>query len=214
MIDGHLRLLLAWNAAINLTAARDPLELARRHVLDSLAAVPELRRLGARAFVDIGSGGGFPGIPLAAALPAERALLVESIRKKASFLEAAVFATGLAPTVEVAAVRVEDVATDPRQRERWPAVVARAVAPLPELVELSFPLLAHGGSLVAWKSDDSDEELEAGRRAVAGLGGGRIRIVGGVSPGRPDHQLVIATKRGATGAAYPRQPAARARRPW
>jgi len=147
-------------------------------------------------------------------LPAEQALLVESIRKKASFLETAVAATGLAPTVEVAAVRIEDLAADPRQREGWQAVVARAVAPLPELVELSFPLLAQGGSLVAWKSDDSDEELEAGRRAVAGLGGGRIRTVGGVSPGRPDHHLVVATKRGATGAAYPRQPAARARRPW
>ena len=70
-IDGHVRLLLAWNVAINLTAIRDPVEVARRHVLDSLAAVPAppARR---SAFVDIGSGGGFPGIPLAAALPAER----------------------------------------------------------------------------------------------------------------------------------------------
>jgi len=179
--------------------------------------VPELRRLGVRTFVDIGSGGGFPGIPLAAALPAERALLVESIRKKASFLEAAVAATGLAATVEVAAVRAEDVAADPGHRERWPAVVARAVASLPDLVELSFPLLARGGSLVAWKSgrdERDDDELAAGRRAVEGLGGGRIRVVEGVSPGRPDHRLVVATKRGATGSAYPRQPAARARRPW
>ena len=147
-------------------------------------------------------------------MPAERALLIESIRKKASFLETAVAATGLAPAVEVAPARVEDLAADPRQRERWPAVVARAVAPLPALVELAFPLLARGGSLVAWKSDRDDEELEAGRRAVEGLGGGRIRVVDGVSPGRPDHRLVVATKRGATGAAYPRQPAARARRPW
>jgi 16S rRNA (guanine527-N7)-methyltransferase len=131
-----------------------------------------------------------------------------------------VAATGLADALEVARVRAEDLASDPRHRERWPAVVARAVASLPDLVELSFPLLAPGGSLVAWKSDRDDredrddEELAAGRRAVKGLGGGRIRIVAGVSPDRPDHRLVVATKRGATGSAYPRQPAARARRPW
>jgi len=144
-------------------------------------------------------------------------VLVESIRKKASFLETVVAATGLAETVDVAPVRAEDLAADPRHRERWPAVVARAVASLPDLVELSFPLLVRGGSLVAWKTgrdEGDDEELAAGRRAVEGLGGGRIRIVDGVSPGRPDHRLIVATKRGTTGSTYPRQPAARARRPW
>jgi 16S rRNA (guanine527-N7)-methyltransferase len=213
-IDGHVRLLLAWNPAINLTAARDPLEIARRHVLDSLTAIPELRRLGIRSFVDVGSGGGFPGIPLAAALPAERAMLVESIGKKAAFLDVVVGATDLADRVEVAAVRAEEIAADPRHRERWPAVVARAVAALPELVELALPLLATGGSLVAWKGDIDDDELAAGRRAVGGLGGGRVAVVAGVSRAEPGHRLVVATKRGHTGAAFPRSPAARKRRPW
>ena len=81
--------------------------------------MPELRRLGIRSFVDLGSGGGFPGIPLAAALPADRALLVESIGKKAAFLDAATVATGLADHVDVAAIRAEDLAADPRHRERW-----------------------------------------------------------------------------------------------
>ena len=85
----HLRLLLAWNTAINLTAIRDPTEAVRRHVLDSLTAVPILRERGIDALVDLGSGGGFPGLPLAAVLPARRALLVESVAKKARFLEVA-----------------------------------------------------------------------------------------------------------------------------
>ena len=207
-------MLLAWNAAINLTAVRDPVEIARRHVVDSLAAVPLLRRLGARSFVDIGSGGGFPGIPLAAALPAERAVLVESIRKKAAFLEAAAGATGLGERVVVAARRAEDLAAEADHRQRWPAVVARAVGSLAELVELAFPLLGRGGSLVAWKGELAEDELAVGRRAVAGLGGGRVSVVPAAAPGLAGHRFVVATKRSATGAAYPRSPAARRSRPW
>jgi 16S rRNA (guanine527-N7)-methyltransferase len=114
----------------------------------------------------------------------------------------------------VAPSRAEDVAADPGQRERWPAALARAVGSLAELVELSFPLLAPGGSLVAWKGDLADDEVAAGRRAVAALGGGRVAIVAAPSPGQPGHRLVIVTKRGHTDAAYPRSPANRRRRPW
>ena len=120
-IDDHLRLLLAWTAAINLTSIRDPVAAATRHVLDSLAAVALLRDLDVGRLLDLGSGGGYPGIPLAAAIPAD-ALLVESIVKKARFLEVAVAATGLAGRVGVAAVRAEALARDPTGRERWPIV--------------------------------------------------------------------------------------------
>jgi 16S rRNA (guanine527-N7)-methyltransferase len=92
--------------------------------------------------------------------------------------------------------------------------VARAVAGLPELVELAFPLLATGGSLIAWKGDLEEAELAAGRRAVAGLGGGRVAVVQGPSGAAPGHRLVVVTKRGRSGAGYPRSPAARKRQPW
>ncbi len=88
LID-HVRLLLAWNEAINLTAIRSPEAALREHVLDSLAAVPVLRGRALDALLDLGSGGGFPGIPLALVLPARRTLLVESVAKKAAFLTAA-----------------------------------------------------------------------------------------------------------------------------
>ena len=175
-IDGHLRLLLAWTAAINLTAVRDPVTAATAHVLDSLSAVPLLRRHGIDRYVDLGSGGGLPGVPIAAALPATEALLVESVGKKARFLEVAVDAVGLADRVAVEPVRAEALAADPDHRSAWPAVTVRAVAGLAELIELAFPLLRPGGILVAWKRGELVEELAAGRRAATALGGGTVGL--------------------------------------
>lgn len=213
-IAGHVRLLLAWTASINLTAVRDPAEAARLHVVDSLAAVPLLRAAGIDRFVDLGSGGGFPGIPLAIALPARHALLVDSVAKKARFLGITAAALGVDDRVHVAAARAEALAGDPGQRERWPAVTARAVAPLAELVELAFPLLQTGGLLVAWKRGDIDPELAAAERAAAAAGGATFQVVDPRVTSLPRHVLVVVTKRGRTDARFPRDPAERRRRPW
>ena len=212
-IDGHIRLLLAWTRAINLTAIREPRAAAIGHVLDSLSALPTMRALGAARFLDLGSGGGIPGIPLAAALPSERAVLAEPIAKKARFLQTALAATGLDGRVEVAASRAESLAADPRHRDAWPAVTARAVARLDELVELAFPLLAAGGSLIAWKRGNLATELRAGDHAVAALGGGELRVVDVHLAGLPDHRLVVATRTGRVPDGFPRDPASRRRHP-
>jgi 16S rRNA (guanine527-N7)-methyltransferase len=215
-ILGHLRLLLAWTAAVNLTAIRDPDAAVTGHLLDSLAAVPLLRAAGVTRFLDLGSGGGYPGLPLALALPAAAALLVDSIAKKAAFLRVATAAAGVADRVAVAAVRAEALATDGRERERWPAVTVRAVAPLPELVELAFPLLAPGGLLVAWKHARRGEERRRAMVAVAALGGGSVEVVAlpASLPGLADHVLVAVRKEGRTSGDWPRPPAERRRRPW
>ena len=193
-------------------------------MVDSLAAAPILqaRRInGARvgAFLDLASGGGFPGIPLAAVLPLERSALVESalvesVRKKAAFLEAAVEATGLAGRVAVVAARSEELAHDPRHRERWPAVTVRAVGGLDELVELAFPLLVPGGMLIAWKGGDIVEETATAQRAMAAMGGGQIEALPVLAKDLEGHRLVVITKRGRTADGFPRDPAARRRRPW
>ena len=133
-IDDHVRLLLAWTQAINLTAIRDPEQVAVAHVLDSLTAVPWLRAHGVPAFLDLGSGGGYPGLPIAAALPEVTATLVDATAKKARFLAVAAEATGLADRISVLAERAETLAHDPAQRGRWPAVTARAVGALGDLV--------------------------------------------------------------------------------
>jgi 16S rRNA (guanine527-N7)-methyltransferase len=213
-IDGHVRLLLAWTTAINLTAIREPAAVAVSHVIDSLAGLPVLRERGVDRWIDLGSGGGYPGLPLAAAYPAARALLLEPIAKKARFLAVVSTATGLADTVEAAAVRAEALAADPRHRGRWPAVVARAVAPLPELVELAVPLLAPGGYLIAWKRGEIAGELVAADRAIAALGGGTIEVRHASVPGLAGHRLVVVTGGGDVPAAYPRDPGTRRRRPW
>ncbi len=213
-IDGHARLLLAWTTAINLTAIRDPAAVATGHVLDSLAAVPLVERRGVDRGLDLGSGGGYPGLPLAAALPDIAVTLVEPIGKKARFLETVVGATGLADRVTVHQARAETLAASPEHRGRWPLVTARAVASLPELVELAFPLLAPGGALLAWKRADLDAELTAGRRAAVGLGGGRLTVVDPAVPGLAEHRLVVAVRTGRVPDAYPRDPGARRRRPW
>ena len=213
-IDGHARLLLAWTAAINLTAIREPAAVAVGHVVDSLTAVRVLRERGADRSIDLGSGGGYPGIPLAAALPSARTLLLEPIAKKAGFLSVVAAATGLDDTVEAAPVRAEALAADPRHRGRWPAVTARAVASLADLVELAFPLLEPGGCLVAWKRGDIGLELAAADRAIAALGGGTLEVHEVAVPGLDGHKLVIATAHGRSPAAYPRDPATRKRRPW
>jgi 16S rRNA (guanine527-N7)-methyltransferase len=219
-IDGHVRLLVAWNEAINLTSIRDPAQIAIRHVADSLTAVRTIERAAIDAILDLGSGGGFPGLPLAAALPGVEALLIDSVGKKARFLEVAANAVGLANRVRVGAVRAEALAADRRHRERWPAVTVRAVAPLAELVELAFPLLAPGGLLIAWKSGDIDAERATARRAIDALGGGSIEIhpvaVGDtVLAGLAGHCLVLVRRGGrAVAPGYPRDPAVRRRQPW
>lgn len=213
-IDGHARLLLAWTAAINLTAIRDPAAVAIAHVIDSLTGVSVLRDRGVDRLLDLGSGGGYPGIPIAAALPAARALLLEPIRKKAAFIATAADAVGLDAIVQAAPVRAEALAADDRHRGRWPAVTARAVAGLGELIELSFPVLEPGGILVAWKRGDLEREWAGGERAVATMGGGTLEVVPVEVPGLEGHYLVVATAQGAAPAAYPRAPGVRKRRPW
>ncbi len=234
-VETHARLLVAWSASINLTGRRAPEEVALEHVADSLAALPLLRELrrppapGARdrplSLLDLGSGAGYPGLPLAVALPVARAALVDSIGKKAAFLAvAARLATGAvaaagetAPILEVRSERAEALAREPAQRQRWDVLVARAVAALPELVELALPLVRTGGHLVAWKRDDEagslERELGAARRALERVGGSMegVRVEAVPIEGLRDHRLVVVPKIRATPARYPRPPAERRR---
>jgi 16S rRNA (guanine527-N7)-methyltransferase len=231
-IDAHVRLLIAWNEAINLTALRLPELIARGHVLDSLAAAATVDGFlsaaawkGRRSMLDLGSGGGFPGLPLAFAVRPDRVALVDSVNKKAAFLRVAaeagahafVRAGEPAPAIEVLAERAEDLADEPEHRAGWSVVVARAVGSLAELAELALPLLAIGGHLVAWKRDVDGAlraELEAARPTIRSVAGSRP-VVRRIDPagqlGLKDHVLVTVRKSGQTPDGYPRQPGERRR---
>ena len=231
-VDAHVRLLVAWNAHINLSGLRTAQDIARGHVLDALLAVPALHEI-ARGrevtLLDIGSGGGFPGLPLAVALPARRAALVDSIAKKAAFLEAAAAVVDDAlraapaprPKIEALAERAEDLADEPDQRESWDLVVARALGTVAECAELGLPLARRGGHVVMWKraSDDPareslDVEINHARRIVQAAGGGAIRVVALEAGGRvglPGSCLVVVRKIRPTPDRYPRPPGERRR---
>jgi 16S rRNA (guanine527-N7)-methyltransferase len=213
IIDGHVRLLLAWTAAINLTAIREPDDVARLHVLDSLSAVPTLRARGITRVLDLGSGGGMPGLPLAAALGSDRTLLVDSVAKKIQFLRTVIRATGLERRVAAEPERAEAVARDRRDREAWSAVTARAVTSLAELVELGLPLVAPGGVLVAWKRTPLDDELEGAAGALRALRAGRVEVVDPGVPGLEAHRLIVVPRQGPIDVRFPRDPAERRRRP-
>jgi 16S rRNA (guanine527-N7)-methyltransferase len=213
IIDTHVRFLLAWTEAINLTAIREPAEVARLHVLDSLAAVPHLRARGVSRLLDIGSGGGFPGLPLAAALGSDRAVLVDSVGKKVRFMRTVVEAAGLERRVATENARAEVLARDRRDREAWPAVTARAVSSLAELVEIGLPLVAPGGVLVAWKREPVDAEIADAAGALEALRAGPVSVLEMGVPGLEAHRLVIVPRAGRIDARYPRDPAERRRRP-
>lgn len=219
--EAHARLLRDWNTAINLTAIRDPEMTARRHVCDSLSAVPHLAELvvpGMR-LLDIGSGGGYPGLPLAAALPLGRVDLLDSVQKKARFLDVAGSAVAAvlaedperdapAPLIEAMAERAEDVAEEEEGREAWDIVTSRAVGSLAEVLELSLPLTREGGVVVAWKREEEggglSTELQRAGSIIRAAGGGRPRVLSVEATALEDHRLVIVTKERPTPVAYPR----------
>lgn len=229
-IDAHARLLVAWNSHINLTALRDPAGIARGHLLDSLIAVPVLRRLtGGRppSLLDLGSGAGYPGLPLSIALPARRSALVDSVGKKAAFLGAAISAVARAmrdageepPEILVEAERAEDLADEPDHRGGWDLVVARAVGSVAEVAELGLPLAKRGGHVVAWKHDAGDgtlrRELHQAARVVQAAGGATARPVPldrAAEVGLTGHCLVVISKRNPTPDRYPRPAGERRRR--
>jgi 16S rRNA (guanine527-N7)-methyltransferase len=226
-LEAHARLLLAWSGAINLTAIRTPDGVALQHVADALAALPLLRRLGLPprpAVLDLGSGSGYPGLPLGLALPAGRLALVDAIGKKARFLRvvaaAAAAATtargGRAPRIDVFAERAEELAGSAEHRARWDVVTARAVGDLRELAELSLPLLRPGGWLVAWKRDAGDgklaAELAAAEAALALLGGVVAARESVGVPGLEDHRLIAVRCAAPTSGRFPRPVVERRRR--
>lgn len=163
IVMSHLEWLLATNEELNLTAVTDPAEAVRLHAVDSLMALPELGSAPEGLLVDIGTGGGFPGLELAVA--SERtALLVDSVRKKARALNGFLVHQNLAPRISVSEERSETLAL---QDPGCAAVVtARAVADLPVLVELASPLLVIGGRLVALKARLMEDEVARGAAAA------------------------------------------------
>jgi 16S rRNA (guanine527-N7)-methyltransferase len=213
-IERYVALLLEANRRLNLTRIVAPGAVAVDHLLDALAALPLLDAAAPGRLVDLGSGGGVPGIPLAIARAEWRWTLVESTGRKAAALQEMSEALGLT-NVEVVAERAETVGRQSAHRERHDIATARACAALPVLVELALPLLRTGGRLVAWKGPllPEDPELVRGTRAAALVGGGAPRVLPTGFADLGGRTLVAIDKVRSTPARYPRRPGEPARRP-
>jgi 16S rRNA (guanine527-N7)-methyltransferase len=160
--------------------------------------------------VDVGSGGGLPGLPLKIARPSLSVTLVEADQAKAAFLVRACAALGLRD-VQVLARRAEEVGRDRLYRESFDVAVARALAPMPVLVELCLPLVRIGGRLLAQKTET--EDVDGAARAIDVLGGALNRVAGAPSAARSSGTVVIVDKVRPTPPAYPRRPGVPSRRP-
>jgi 16S rRNA (guanine527-N7)-methyltransferase len=177
-------------------------------IADSLVLLDHLGE--GERLIDVGSGGGLPGLPLKIARPGLSVTLLEADQAKAAFLVRACAALGLAD-VEVLARRAEEVGQDARYREHFDVAVARALAPMPVLAELCLPLVRVGGRLLAQKTDT--EDLDAAAHAIDALGGVLNTVANAPSVARSSGTVVIVDKVRATPAAYPRRPGVPARRP-
>lgn len=200
-MDAFVELLLEANARVNLTAARTP-EAVWEHIEDSLTVLPFVRG----ELVDVGSGGGFPAIPLAIACGV-RVTLIEAVAKKAAFLRAALGALGVEG--EVVTARVETLAHDAGYRERFETATARALASAPAVLELTLPLLRIGGQAVLQRGKMDEGEWRAVAAAAPMLGGGEPREY----PLTGERRLLVIEKRAASPARFPRRPGVPERKP-
>lgn len=197
--------LMDWNARHNLTAIREPAGIRSKHFLDSLTCVLAWRDTPPSSLIDVGTGAGFPGIPLKILHPSLSLTLVESVGKKAEFCKHVVETLGL-DKVEVLQTRAEEVGQIAKHRERYDWAVARAVANLPILVEYLLPLVRVGGGVLAQKGDSGPAEAQASERAIKLLGGRLRQLVKVNLPGvAEDRYLVIIDKIAATPPSYPRR---------
>ena len=194
-----------YNARMDLTAVLDEDERVDRHDLDSAAPLRHGLLAQDARVIDVGTGAGFPGMPLLILRPDLRMTFLDALNKRIAFLNDALARLGLTATTLHA--RAEDAARMPAHREAYDVAVSRAVANASTLSEITLPFVRVGGMAIAWKGPGVSDELVSGRRAAFLLGGKVRGVLDAPVPGREDwaHVLLITDKTGKTPAAYPRR---------
>ena len=198
------RLLLEKNKVMNLTAITEPADVAALHMLDC-AALLGCADFGGKTLIDVGTGAGFPGVPLGVLVPSLRVVLLDSLNKRVDWLGEACEALGL-DSMEAIHARAEEAAHDNALREQFDFAAARAVADLRVLCELCFPFVKAGGYFLAMKGTDCGEELDGARPAIAALGGELERCYDYAIPHtQVCHRVILIKKTAPTPSQYPRR---------
>jgi 16S rRNA (guanine527-N7)-methyltransferase len=205
--------LIEWNNRFNLTAIRDPESIRTKHFLDSLSCILAWKASPPAHLIDVGTGAGFPGIPLKLLYPGLKLTLVESVSKKAAFCRHIVEVLRL-EQVDVIHARAEDLGRDPDHRETYDWAVARAVANLNVLSEYLIPFVKVGGTILAQKGESGPAEAQSAEGAMHLMGGKLRQLIPVNLPGvADDRYLILIDKVAATPPKYPRKPGIPAKQP-
>jgi 16S rRNA (guanine527-N7)-methyltransferase len=205
VFEQYERTLLEWNTRFNLTAIRDPEEVRIKHFLDSLTCLIAMRDTPMDRVIDVGSGAGFPGIPLKIICPAMHLTLVESVGKKAGFLRDTIKILGL-ENVNIVQERAETLGQMSIYREHYDWAVGRAVAVMTVLAEYLLPLVKVGGKILAMKGENGPAEAHAADHAMRLMGGHLRQLIPVTLPTVVEERyLIVVDKVAATPESYPRR---------
>lgn len=203
--ERYMQLILEWNEKVNLTAITERDEFVKKHFIDSLCCIPHEEYKEAETVIDVGTGAGFPGMPLAIVSPDKKFLLIDSLNKRIKILNEIIDELGL-KNVEAVHGRAEELARNKLYREQFDICVSRAVSRLSVLSEYCLPFVKKGGWLAAYKGPDADREIEDAHSALGKLGGKVIEMKNtemtqfGIS-----HRIVYIQKTMNTPKVYPRK---------
>ena len=206
-------LLLEWNEKINLTTITDDYGIVYKHFLDSLTCLKAPVDFRGKKVLDLGTGAGFPGVPLKIAMPDLDITLMDSLNKRIQYL-IQVCATLRFENVTCLHARAEEAARQASQREHYDIVVSRAVANMSTLSEYCLPFVKKGGYFIAQKTDEAFEEIKAAEKGIKILGGAAPEVIPVSVPGTDfAHNLVVIRKVKSTPSQYPRKAGTPAKKP-
>lgn len=201
----YYEMLIDWNEKINLTAITEFEEVLKKHFLDSISIGRFLKQDEKASILDIGTGAGFPGIPIKIAFPETKITLLDSLNKRVNFLNEVIKDLSL-DNISALHGRAEDFAKKEDMREQFDFCVSRAVANLSSLSEFCLPYVKVGGIFISYKSEKAKEELETAKNAISILGGNNVKTEEFLLPGTDfKRNLIIIEKTKCTPAKYPRK---------
>lgn len=209
--DTYASELVRWNTFMNLTAIKEPEEIVKKHFIDSLSLLSAVEIPQEASLIDVGTGAGFPGIPLLIARNDLKVTLLDSTNKRLEFIREVLSKTGL--SAEVVHARAEDSGRDEKYREKYDFATARAVSNLRDLCEYCLPFVKKGGYFVPMKSAKTEEEIALAEKAIKVLGGKTERVASFNLDGAGARTVLLIRKISQTPPTYPRASAKMAKFP-